>query len=162
MNPPIGDGVCHDELNTETCKFDGGDCISVYCGHCEAITVTLDYNTLLYQGHREGIYFNSSLVNGKPSWTSTSNAIWFVKGLASYSSGWMIGLLSSIGQGSPGMYSESVHLCPFDIPSEQWYYYSAENVWELAGQNEIKLECLTGSHFYNCICTKYQFIRTLH
>ena len=31
MNIPlIGDGYCHDEVNTEECNYDGGDC----CGSC--------------------------------------------------------------------------------------------------------------------------------
>ena len=24
--PLLGDGYCHDEINTEECQFDGGDC----------------------------------------------------------------------------------------------------------------------------------------
>ena len=149
MNPLIGDGICHDEFNTETCNFDGGDCTD--CGQCEAITITLKNNTLLAQGLMEGLHFNSSLVNGKPSWTSTVRgstldvyAVWFVKGQAELPSFWMIGYASQIGQNFGGMFSESGSQCPFDIPSEQWYYYSDANGWTMGEQNEIKLECLTG------------------
>ena len=42
----IGDGFCDDELNTEECNFDGGDC----CGHCVAVTVTLKNKALVAQG----------------------------------------------------------------------------------------------------------------
>ncbi len=33
----LGDGFCHDELNTEECNFDGGDCCleTVYTNVCE-------------------------------------------------------------------------------------------------------------------------------
>ena len=151
MNPLIGDGVCHDKFNTETCKFDGGDCIN--CGYCEAITITLKNNTLLYQGHMEGLYFNSSVVNEKPSWTSTEFAIWFVKGLAEHPSIWVIGHGSIIGQNAGGIYSESGSQCPFDIPSEQWYYPDYDvNGWGPFEQNDFKIECGTGIHFHYSIC----------
>ena len=68
----LGNGVCNDETNNPECNFDGGDC----CGHCAAISVTLENNALVAQGYYEGIYHNSSMVNGKASWTSTSQAIW--------------------------------------------------------------------------------------
>ena len=120
-------------MNTPECNFDGGDC----CGHCGSITLTLENNALVAKDYLEGVYHNSSKVNGKPSWISTSNAIWFAEGF------WLIGYLDGIGQSSGGIYSNYVSQCPFDLSSEKWHY--SDNGWKSAGPNEIKLECLIGN-----------------
>ena len=41
-------------------------------------------------------------------------------------------------------YSEFGSECPFDIPSEKWYY-AYNNGWTSAEANEIKLDCLKGN-----------------
>ena len=134
-NASIGDGVCDDELNTEECNFDAGDC----CGHCKLVTVTMENNALSAQGSREGIYHNFSLVNGKPSWTSKLNAIWYD---FQYDD-WRIGPIEWIGTDTAGLRSESANDCPFHIPAEHWWYVYGSS-WISAGQNEITLECLIG------------------
>ena len=135
-NALVGDGYCNDELNIAECNFDGGDC----CGHCETITITLENNAQAAQGSREGIYHNSSLVNGKPSWTSTSQAIWYNQDYDN----WNVGSLDDIGTSTGGMKSDSANGCPFDIASEEWNYWY-NDVWTSAGPNEIKLQCLKGN-----------------
>ena len=95
-NALAGDGHCNDELNTAECNFDGGDC----CGHCTAISVTLENNALVAQGYFEGIYNKSSMVNGKPSWTSMSQGIWYV---AEHTL-WIISTLDYIGTASGYIY----------------------------------------------------------
>ena len=131
-NALVGDGHCNDEMNTAECNFDGGDC----CGHCEMITVTLE-NALIVQASKEGIYHNSSMVNGKASWTSTSQAIWYSQAY------WFIGHLDNIGSIVAGIYCDYGSECPFDLPSEMWYYY--DNGWTRAEANEIKVDCLKGN-----------------
>ena len=128
-NALVGDGHCNDELNTAECNFDGGDC----CGHCETISVTLENNALVAQGYYEGIYHISSMVNGKASWTSTSQAIWDFQGK------WTIGTLDNIGSIVAGIYSDYGSECPFDLPSEKWYY--DDNGWTSAEANEIHVVC---------------------
>ena len=135
-NALAGDGHCNDEMNTAECNFDGGDC----CGPCAAIIVTLDNNALVAQGSREGIYHNSSIVNGKASWTSTSQAIWYVQEFAK----WAIGPIESIGTKNRGISSDRVTFqYPFDLPSEKWNYLY-NNGWTSAEANEIKVDCLKG------------------
>ena len=86
----------------------------------------------------EGIYHNSSMVNGKASWSSTSNAVWYTQGF------WNIGYLADIGSSFAEIYSDYGSKCPFDIPSEKWYY-GYNGVWTSAEANEIKLDCLKGN-----------------
>ena len=125
-------------MNIAECNFDGGDC----CGYCETITITLENNALAAQGSREGIYHNSSLVNGKPSWTSTSQAIWYDQEFDD----WTIGSLGNIGTSTGGMYGDFANACPFDMASEEWdYWYN--DVWTGAGANEIHVNCLNGTIF---------------
>ena len=133
-NALVGNGYCDDEMNTAECNFDGGDC----CGHCETISVTLEKNALVAQGYLEGTYHNSSKVNGKVSWTSTSQAIWHYGGF------WYIHILESIGLNLGGIYSVYDNECPFDLPSEKWNYWY-NNGWTNAQANEIHVECLKGN-----------------
>ena len=100
----------------------------------------MENNAQAAQGSKEGIYHNSSLVNGKPSWTSTSQAIWYDQP----SNDWMIGYLDNIGTSTVEMYSDSANGCPFDIASVEWNYWY-NDVWTSAGPNEIKLQCLKGN-----------------
>jgi hypothetical protein len=123
-------------MNIAECNFDGGDC----CGQCETITITLENNAQAAQGSREGIYHNSSMVNGKPSWTSTSQAIWYDQDYDN----WKVGSLDDIGTSMVGMKSDSANGCPFDKGSEEWNYWY-NDVWTSAGPNEIKLDCLKGN-----------------
>ena len=91
------------------------------------------------QGSRQGIYrHNSSFVNGKPSWTLNSSAIWYV---IEYNV-WAIGNLEDIGTAIGAIISgDSTFWCPFDMPSEYWKYYYM-SAWINAGGNGIKIECL--------------------
>ena len=100
----------------------------------------MEYNILSAQGSRQGIYHNSSVVNGKPSWTSNLQAIWYD---LQYDN-WKIGPIDDIGTSTAGIKSESANGCPFYIPAEQWYYWDGSS-WIGAGQNDITLECLQGT-----------------
>ena len=135
-NALVGDGYCNDEMNTAECNFDGGDC----CGHCEIITITLENNAKAAQSTLEGTYHNLYMVNGKPSWTSASNAIWNAQ------ENWHIGNLDNIGEFVGDIHSSFGSQCPFDLLSEMWYYYDTENGWTNAGANEIKIDCLKGNY----------------
>ena len=135
-NARIGDGVCNDDLNTAECNFDGGDC----CGHCETMTVALDNNARAAQGNLEGIYYNSSIVNGKPSWTSTSQAIWYDQNYDN----WKISSLDDIGSSKAGIKSDNGFGCPFDLPSKMWNYF--DSVWTTMGTNEMNISCLNGNY----------------
>ena len=120
-------------MNVAECNFDGGDC----CGYCDIISVTLENNAQAAQGSREGIYHNSSMVNGRPSWTTTSQAIWYYEG-------WRIGPISNKGSATAGIKSDSGSQCPFDQPSEKWDYHTSDG-WITAGANGIQVKCLNGN-----------------
>ena len=166
----VGDGFCNDETNNPDCDYDGGDCCGSCintdyctnctcignvtgngitkdcCGHCEAIVITLENNALVAQGSMEGIYHNASMVNGKASWTSTIQAIWYSQG------SWYISYLHDIGGDVSAISGDDGNQCPFNVPSEKWRYVAANGQWTSAGPNEISVQCLTGnfskySHF---------------
>ena len=105
---------------------------------CERIIVTLKNNALAAQRSREGIYRQSSVVNGKTSWVSKSQAIWYNQELNE----WAIGPLDYIGTIYTAISSEVVLPCPFDNPSEKWIYVQNE-LWKCADANEINVLCLT-------------------
>ena len=128
----IGNGVCNDEANNVECNFDGGDC----CGHCETVTIALDNNAKVAQGSREGIYHNSSMVNGKPSWTSTNQAIWYDQQFDN----WIVGPLNNIGSSTAGIISDDASQCPFNLLSEMWIFWDG-NSWTRAGLNDINVDC---------------------
>ena len=72
-NPLVRNGICNDEINVKECNFDGGECCST---NCNAITVMVKKDPANILGNLAGVYHKSSIINGKPSWTSTSTAIW--------------------------------------------------------------------------------------
>ena len=84
--------------------------------------VTLKNNALESQNSRQGIFKPSSTVNGRPSWTSVSQAIWYVQ---SYKK-WQIGVLGDIGTKSCGIISEEADelVDPQNILS--WKYFSGK------------------------------------
>ena len=119
------------------------------CSHCETIEITLKKHlkddptvTALVsevQGDKEGIYHKSSLVNGKASWTSSSNAIWYYGGEYKL---WTIGPLDNIGTTNVDIHTffDITFHCPFDLPSEAWKYDN--NGWKFAEANEINVVCI--------------------
>ena len=140
-NALVGNGYCDDEMNIAECNFDGGDC----CGQCETITITLQNSAQAAQGSKEGIYHNSSMVNGKPSWTSSSHAIWYHQQW----NDWAISPLNDIGSSNAEIYTDDGNKCPFNLPSEMWFYRvdgtRVDNSWTSAGVGEINVTCLNGN-----------------
>ena len=112
------------------------------CAHCETIVVALKENAYMAQWIRKGIYHKSSTINGRETWTSEFNAIWYVPEY------WMIGPLNNIGTNIGGIYSIYANTCPFYIQSEKWLY-SDINVWTSAVTNEISISCLNGIYSYS-------------
>ena len=135
-NAHVGNGYCNNEINTPECNFDGGDC----CLHCEVVSISLNISEM-YQSNIEGLYINSSWVNGKPTWVSSSSkAIWYIQ---EYDE-WAIGNLENIGTSYLYIYSEKVtYECPFDVPTEMWWYYS-NGIWKNAVGNEVMVKCQKG------------------
>ena len=80
------------------------------------------------------------MVNGKPSWTSKSSAIWYEQQW----NNWNVGVLDDVGSTMAGIYSDDGNLCPFDLPSEMWFYWDG-NLWTSAGVGEIIVACMNGN-----------------
>ena len=89
-------------------------------------------------GNYSGIYHQSSLVNGKPSWKSNLRSIW------SSSQVWIIGPVEYSGTMYGMIYSGFGNKCPFKLESGFWHYYDVFNGWTMAAANEINVECLKG------------------
>ena len=94
---------------------------------------------LASQGRREGTYEISNLVNGKPSWVSNTQAIWFVP----KHKDWAIGYQSKIGTSIRGISSLGNHrtVDPDNIPGNWWQYYSG-NRWSLSNARDIIIQCI--------------------
>ena len=85
------------------------------------MVVILKKDAKASQSAREGTFERSITVNGKRSWKSKDNAIWFNP----KSNNWKVGLLKDIGNDIAGLSSSigSGGNNPYDIPSFYWKYY---------------------------------------
>ena len=83
------------------------------------------------------MYEKSRTVNGKPSWKSDINAIWF----STKTNDWIIGSLENIGTSRGGISSDDnvVHFCPQQVPKDEWTYF--KNGWQEAGEGDVTFEC---------------------
>ena len=94
------------------------------------------------QGGKEGIFsfFISSMINGKASWTSESNGIWFFQRF------WIFGSLDDIGTDIGGIFSNNINKCPFLLQSEELYYYNySSDQWIQSVGDEINVDCSDGN-----------------
>ena len=105
-----------------------------YAQQCSTVIVTLKNGALASQGSLQGIYQISDLVNGQPSWTSNSHAIWY-----SLDYGWLIGNLDDIGENICFIYGADDY-GGLDDTNNQWNYWDGSN-WISAGANEININC---------------------
>ena len=138
----IGDGICNIEANNAKCNFDGDDC----CGHCQTIVITLQNRAIYYVGDYAGKYYSSFTINGRSSWTSASYAIWHSQ------DSWIVGDLHKIGGSEGHIISESMNLCPFNLPSERWDFFEIQRFGlqgtrSFNGANEVFIRCLDGNFF---------------
>ena len=104
---------------------------------------------LASQGRREGTYEISNLVNGKPSWVSNTQAIWFVP----KHKDWAIGYKSKIGSSIRGISSLGNHrtVDPDNIPGNWWQYYSG-NRWSLSNAKDIIIQCIGMLEYITSFC----------
>ena len=81
-------------------------------------------NVLSRHSSKQGIYQIDEIVNGKRSWISATNAIWFIPEI----NDWGIGSLENIGATLCGIHSigEQGDKNPSDIPNEEWKYLQGE------------------------------------
>ena len=99
-----------------------------------------------HQATRAGIYEEYRVINGKISWKSKDNAIWF---LPKYNS-WAIGSLEGIGEDIRGItsHSRTGNGSPYDVPIKKWSYW--DDGWnDITRSGDVIIECVQGK-----ICIK--------
>ena len=124
---------------------------------CSMVIVTLKNGALASQGSMQGIYQISDRINGKPSWTSVSNAIpsWTSVSNAIWYSlnfGWLIGTQDNIGGDICRIYGADDY-GGLDDTNNQWNYYDGSD-WVLATPNEININCTGKNLFAMHFCIK--------
>ena len=105
---------------------------------CQTIKVSLKNDMLEHQSQRQGTYQRSSEINGRPSWISESQAIWYMPKWKK----WAIGNLSHIGtrlRGISGSSDDKLEL-PFDIKS--WEYWIGSSFKHEIINEDISVQCI--------------------
>ena len=114
----------------------------IIAGHCQSLRVILKNNALALHELKPGTYDLSSPINGKPSWTSESQAIWFILQWNQ----WAIGPIDSLGTTSRGIRSSQYSKDPQNVVS--WDYNDIESGWWSA-ENDILVECISIGMYNN-------------
>ena len=116
--------------------------------HCQKITVSFIKGPLTWHRRREGIYEISNFVNGKPSWITDSQAIWYVPKFKD----WAIGYKSKIGTTRRGIssFGNQGNMDPDSVPNDQWKYFK-KNHWSKPYSNDINIRCSGKSCFIDII-----------
>ena len=96
--------------------------------------VTLKNKVLSAQGIKQGMYQISHVINGKQSWISGSNAIWYEHG------DWTIGDLDDIGSSMSVIYAFDAY-GGLDDDKNDWQYYNPGHGWMLANANDVSIKC---------------------
>ena len=104
---------------------------------CQNIEVILKNKVVEKQGSRQGLYRVYKTVNGKASWKSISQAIWYYPSLKL----WAIVDLIDIGTGTYAIRTigDQGDKSPFDVPNGKWQYYDDE--WKNAESGDVSIEC---------------------
>ena len=110
--------------------------------HCPSLRVILKNNVLASHILKPGTYNLSSTINGKPSWTSESQAIWFIPQWNQ----WAIGPIDSLGTTTRGIRSSQYSKDPQNVVS--WDYSDMESGWWSA-DDDIIVECISIGMYNN-------------
>ena len=93
------------------------------------------------QGSRQGVYEFNEIVNGRNSWKTSSQAIWYIPEFKD----WAIGPLSGIGTKLRGITSVAdLDTKIFNVRPNQWYYWDGE--WKAIKIGDITFNCVTGKN----------------
>ena len=93
-------------------------------------------SALKKQGSLQGTFKLQSIVNGRPSWSSESHAIWYIP----KDKDWAIGNLGNIGATMKGITAAGND--PQHITS--WKYYNGDEWMSPDEKNDIIVECIDG------------------
>ncbi len=96
------------------------------------------------QGSREGIYEADQIVNGKRSWKSTANALWFVPMFNC----WGIGVLDDIGGQNLGIRSSNGtgDNSPYDVPISDWLYLNGSEYKRPTESDDIIIQYIPSKY----------------
>ena len=90
---------------------------------------------LAHHGECQGTYELSESVNGKPSWTSQSTAIWYSQD----DNDWEIGNLNDIGKNLGVIITNEMLLGANE--NSKWGYNNGE-MWKELDTNDFSIECI--------------------
>ena len=109
--------------------------LGILFNKCQAITVNLN-NGALVQRALKGTYEISEIVNEKPSWASSTHAIWYIPDFNQ----WAIGNLDWIGNKSRSAFTNLEEYQLPDYYSNAWKYWNG-NSFVPTNPNDIKVKC---------------------
>ena len=84
-----------------------------------------------------GDYQISKTVNGKPSWKSGENAIWFLP----VKNNWIIGYLNKLGKDDGEIYAWKDNIWKYTVDDGRWITPSSSN--------DVIITCSTGKNLQN-------------
>ena len=108
---------------------------------CQSVEVVLRNEVLSKKGSLQGSYQLGDWVNGKPSWKTATNAIWFYPEFED----WAIGPLNYIGTNRRWITSVLDNQDLFDVANNAWKYWDGE--WKSIKNGDIEINCDTGIPF---------------
>ena len=107
------------------------------------MTVSLKNEVSVNKKEFTGNYQISETVNGKPSWKSGENAIWFLP----LKNNWLIGYWNKLGEDDGELYASNVYEKLTDNRNV-WKYY--DNTWIIpSDSSDVIISCSTGKNSQN-------------
>ena len=94
---------------------------------------------LAKQSSQQGTYQLSEEINGKPSWKSETQAIWYQPKFKN----WIIGKVSNRGTSIAGIVSvdKTEYDCPQQVPKDAWMYAVVDGTQHKASPNDVSIQC---------------------
>ena len=120
----------------------------IFTAQCQNIIVVLKNKTLEAQSRIQDTYQLSGLVNGKASWISKHQAIWYIPEIKD----WKFGDLEDLGNNIPRIKStgdQGSENFPYEIASDQFWYHDYDG-WQKSVAKDISVDCIDskGIFFY--------------
>ena len=108
---------------------------------CNSIEVILANDAKTFQSSREGNYVEHTIVNGKKSWKSMNNAIWYVP----KHNRWALGSFDNIGKEASGILTSDGFgdYNPINVP---WWWYAKNDEWKPASADDIIFQCVESNY----------------
>ena len=119
------------------------------CDDCQTIILELKNGALEKQSGMQGLYQASDCYNGRKSWTSSLNSIWYVPEYQE----WYFGPLDGIGLGIISIGHQGDLNCPYNVTNDNWQYWDGR-FWILPEDvNDISIRCFQGYFLLKIVLT---------